>query len=206
MDLMNKLPQSSFVVAGISTDVGKTVVSALLVAQLKCLYWKPIQTGVETDTSTLKALTRLPEHHFINEAYHFQRPCSPHSAAADEGAVIDLETLRLPSTDKQVLVELAGGLMTPCNNTETNLDLIIKWKLPVVLVSRHYLGSINHTLLSLLALQQAGANLAGLVFVGHPDADTETRILSVTPNTPWIRVPLSDAQPNYQWIQTLIKS
>ncbi len=203
---MNKLPPSSFVVAGIGTDVGKTIVSALLVAKLKCLYWKPIQTGIETDTSTIKELTLLPEHHFIKEAYHFQRPCSPHLAAAEEGATIDIETLHLPLTDKQILVELAGGLMTPCNNVQTNLDLIIKWKLPVVLVSRHYLGSINHTLLSLLALQQAKANLAGLVFVGEPDLDTETRILLATPNTPWFRVPLSNAQPNYQWIQTLIKS
>lgn len=166
-------------VSGIGTGVGKTVVSAALVAALKADYWKPVQSGLSegTDTETVKALA--PEGRtFHPEQYRLNAPLSPHAAAALEGITVDLEKIRLPDTDNHLVVEGAGGLLVPLNDQALVIDLVSRLNLELVLVSRHYLGSINHTLLSLEALISRRIPVRGIVFIGEKNDHTERVILS----------------------------
>ncbi len=163
------LPDRLFV-AGTDTEVGKTVVSAILVAGTKAVYWKPVQSGTldSTDTAWVRQKTRLPKGHFLPETYRLSQPLSPHAAAAIDGIHIDLEKVTLPdpSTCPRLIVEGAGGLMVPLNRNAFMLDLILHLKLPVLLVARSTLGTINHTLLSLMALRQRAIPVAGVVMNG----------------------------------------
>ena len=164
--LNNGFPQR-FVLAGIGTDVGKTLVSAILCAGLKSQYWKPIQSGLEggTDTENVQALSGLPAQYFLKEAFRLQLPASPHLAARGEDVVIHAKDLNLPETDQQLLIELAGGLSVPLNDDGLlMLDIVEQWRLPVVLVVNTYLGSINHSLLSIEALRNRGIPIFGLIF------------------------------------------
>lgn len=155
------------VVTGIGTDVGKTVVSAILSEALKAFYWKPIQAGDLQNSDSLKVQKLSPSATILPEAYCFNHPKSPHAAAADDKVEILIENLSLPEV-QPLIVEGAGGLMVPVNQAAlTYLDLMSSWQLPVVLVSRHYLGSINHTLLSLEALRQRGIELFCVIFIGY---------------------------------------
>jgi dethiobiotin synthetase len=163
-------------VAGIGTGVGKTVVAASICACFGADYWKPIQSGVavESGDSAVVAQLLAESNSCVHPpAYSFNQPLSPHVAAQLDGKVVDCASLTLPSTEHPLVVELAGGIMVPLNGSATNLDLIIAWGLPVVLVSRHYLGSINHTLLSIAALRQAQVSIAGIVFNGEELPETE---------------------------------
>ena len=174
----------SLFVTGIGTEIGKTVCSAILVKTLGADYWKPVQSGDlhHTDTRKVAEWNGLTPAHprFHPETYRLRTPMSPHAAAALDGVRIELDRFQLPVTGRPLVVEGAGGLMVPLNERDLLLDLILKLGLPVVLVSRNYLGSINHTLLSIAQLRQAGVPLAGLIFNGPPTPTTEAFILNAT--------------------------
>lgn len=159
------------VVTGTDTGVGKTVVAAMLAAGLKASYWKPIQSGLVegSDTATVRSLSGLPEAALLPEAYRLQAPLSPHAAAALEGVAIDPARLSLPRVEGRLLIEGVGGLMVPINDQTLFIDLIRQWRLPVLLVARSRLGTINHTLLSLYALRAYGIEVVGVVMNGPSD-------------------------------------
>jgi len=161
-----------FVVAGTDTGVGKTLVSAMLVAGLGASYWKPIQSGLgeQTDSDVVHQLCALSKSPCLPEAYRLDAPLSPHAAAAAEGISITRANLRLPKVDGRLIVEGAGGLMVPINRQTLLIDLIVDWSLPVLLVARNRLGVINHTLLSLAALRRSAIEVIGVVLNGGGDA------------------------------------
>ncbi|NJB67157.1 dethiobiotin synthase [Desulfobaculum xiamenense] len=167
--MTGNLPSRLFV-TGTDTDAGKTVISALLTAGLDAHYWKPVQSGVRegTDTETVRRLTGLPAERFLPEAYRLMEPLSPHAAALIDGVRIDLDAIRMPNlpADARLVVEGAGGIMVPLNENALMIDLMARLGLPVVLVARSGLGTINHTLLSLAALRQAGIEVCGVVLNG----------------------------------------
>lgn len=170
------------IVAGIGTEIGKTIVSATLTEALQADYWKPVQAGGldDSDTDTVRRLVTNPRSRFYAEAYRLNQPMSPHAAAAADGVTIQLDAFQLPKTNNALVVELAGGLMVPLNDHALNIDLVVQLGLPVVLVSRNYLGSINHTLLSVAACQSQSIPLVGLIFNGPTVPATESFILNYT--------------------------
>lgn len=176
------MASNQFIVAGIGTEIGKTFISSILVEALEANYWKPIQSGGldYTDTDTVKGLVTNQKSVFYPEAYRLTQPLSPHAAAEIDGVTIEVEDFQLPQTTAPLVVELAGGLMVPLNNDMLNIDLIEKFNLPVVLVTRNYLGSINHTLLSVHLLQSRGIAIKGLIFNGLSNPATESFILNHT--------------------------
>lgn len=169
------LPQRLFV-TGTDTDVGKTVVSAIIMAGRGGYYFKPVQTGIHEgpDSDFLNKVTP----NVLPEAYRLTEPLSPHEAAQRDGVVIDMESIKLPSIpdDAPLVVEGAGGVMVPLNDNATMLDLMKTLGLPVLLVARSGLGTINHTLLSLHALRSAGVPVAGVVMNGERNAANKTAI------------------------------
>ncbi|MDP4267881.1 MAG: dethiobiotin synthase [Bacteroidota bacterium] len=171
-----------YFVTGIGTDVGKTIVSAIITEALHADYWKPIQTGSfnDSDTPFLKKLIKNNLTQFHKEAYHFKNPLSPHAAAYLEGKAINTEEIIIPETDNILIIEGAGGVMVPLNNNELMIDLIKKFDAEVILVSRNYLGSINHTLLTVEAIQNKGINIKGIVFNNSGDKLTEDYIIKYT--------------------------
>jgi|TARA_B110000902_G_scaffold187944_1_gene212699 dethiobiotin synthetase len=156
------------VIAGISTEVGKTVASALFTEALKADYWKPVQSGSlrDSDTERVRDLVSHQNAAFHKESYLLKEPLSPHAAAELEGIHIDLEHIIVPETDENLIIEMAGGLMVPLNEKDLTLDLLKKWKYPVVLVSNFYLGSINHTLMSVDILRLHSVPIHSIVFNG----------------------------------------
>nr|WP_293841672.1 dethiobiotin synthase [uncultured Arsenicibacter sp.] len=181
-----------FFVAGIGTEIGKTVVSAILTEALKADYWKPIQSGAleDSDTHTVRRYISNAASVFHPEAYRLREPLSPHAAAAIDGVTIELSKLVIPETDNHLVIELAGGLMVPLNDTDLNIDFVQQSGLPVVLVSRNYLGSINHTLLSVDALKQRNIPILGLIFNGETTPASESFILNYTGLPCLARIPL----------------
>ncbi len=168
-----------FIVAGIGTEIGKTVVSAILTAGLKADYWKPVQAG-DLDQGDAYWIRRwVPSATVHPSTYALTQPMSPHSAAEIDGITIDLAAFKIP-TDQTLIIELAGGIMVPLNDSQTNLDLIKHLHLPVILVSKNYLGSLNHTLLSYELLKQHGIPMAGIVFNGPENPSGEKFILNHT--------------------------
>jgi dethiobiotin synthetase len=158
-------------VTGTDTDVGKTVVAAALTLGLDAYYWKPIQSGLvpSTDTADVRRWTRLPEERFLPEAYRLREPMSPHAAAELDGVTIDVEHIlatELP-TDRPVVIEGAGGLMVPLNDTDLMIELAARLGTPVVLVARTALGTLNHTLLSISELRRRSIPLLGVVLNGE---------------------------------------
>ncbi len=162
-------------VTGISTEVGKTVVSSILTEYLQADYWKPIQSGDLhfSDTMKVQSLVSNSKSVFHPERYRLQSPLSPHASAEIDGIQISLNDFELPQTENNLIVEGAGGLFVPLNEKDTVIDLIERLKLPVVLVSRNYLGSINHTMLSIEALKVRGIKIEGIVFNGEATPATE---------------------------------
>ena len=179
---MHTTTPDQLIVAGIGTEIGKTVVSAVLVEALLADYWKPIQSGAldDSDTDTVRRLITNTETRFHPEAYRLTEPLSPHAAAAIDGVTIELDQLTMPQTTNALVIELAGGLMVPLNGHDLNIDLVQRLKLPVVLVSRNYLGSINHTLLSVDACRSRTIPLLGIVFNGPTVPASEDFILNYT--------------------------
>lgn len=174
--------QDKLIVAGIGTEIGKTVASAVLVEALQADYWKPIQSGGldDSDTDTVRRLISNSTSRFHPEAYRLTQPLSPHAAAEIDSIRIELDQFVVPQTENRLIIELAGGLMVPLNNHDLTIDLVQKLNLPVVLVSRNYLGSINHTLLSVEACRSRNIPLIGILFNGPTVPATETFILNYT--------------------------
>ena len=170
------------IVAGIGTEIGKTVVSAVLVEALKADYWKPIQSGAldDSDTNTVRRLVSNRTTRFHPEAYRLTQPLSPHAAAELDGVRIDINAIQMPQTANSLIIELAGGLMVPLNDHDLTIDWVARSGLPVVLVSRNYLGSINHTLLSVEACRSRHIPLLGIIFNGPTVQATETFLLRYT--------------------------
>ena len=149
-------PAPRIVVCGTDTDVGKTVVSAWLVQGLKAHYWKPVQSGLEDggDRGRAQALLNLSPDRIEPEAYAFQQPVSPHWAAEQDGISLNPDDLVIPHVSEPLVVETAGGLMVPLTRQWLQIDQLQHWDLPIVLVARSGLGTLNHTLLSLEALNR----------------------------------------------------
>ena len=164
------------VICGTDTDVGKTVVSALVVQGLGARYWKPVQSGLEGggDSGRVQALLQLEEGRLLPEAYRLEAPVSPHWAAERMGVSIEPERLALPDPTLypgSLVVETAGGLLVPLRRDWLQIEQLAVWNLPVLLVARSGLGTLNHTLLSLEALRHRGLEVLGLVLNGPPHAD-----------------------------------
>ena len=168
-------------ITGISTDVGKTVASAIIVEALQADYWKPIQAGdlEHSDTHKVQSLITNTQSQFHPNSYALQTPASPHLAAAKDGITIDLNQIQEPETVNHLVIEGAGGILVPLNDTESVVD-IIQPDYKVIVVSRHYLGSINHTLLTVEALQNRKIQVAGIIFSGEENTSSEQIILNRT--------------------------
>lgn len=176
------MPEAPIFVTGIGTNIGKTLISAVLVEKLKADYWKPVQSGDldNSDTMKVKNLVSNPLSAFHPETYRLTQPFSPHKSAAIDGISIDLEKFALPETDNRLIIEGAGGAMVPLNNQYLLIDLIKKLGVQAVVVSQNYLGSINHTLLTIFALKQYGIPVKGIIFNGPKDIYSKEYILSAT--------------------------
>jgi len=160
---------SSFFVTGTDTGIGKTVISAMLTKALDATYWKPIQAGLEeeTDTEFVQRVTEFSDRQIETERYRLKTPMSPHGAAEIDGVTIELEDFVLPdySTD-HLVVEGAGGVLVPINEQDMIIDLISFLQLPVILVARSTLGTLNHTFLSIEALRKRDIPVLGVVMNG----------------------------------------
>jgi dethiobiotin synthetase len=161
------------VICGTDTDVGKTIVSALVVQGLGARYWKPVQSGTEDggDSGRVQSLIDLPPERLLPEAYRLSAPVSPHWSAERDGVRIDPDRLTLPPGDDPLVVETAGGLLVPLRRDWLQIQQLERWQLPVLLVARSGLGTLNHTLLSLEALRRRGLAVLGLVLNGPLHAD-----------------------------------
>lgn len=177
---MNRDVPPALFVTGTDTAVGKTVVSAILMAGLGAEYWKPVQSGAEegTDTAWIKEKTGLADALFHPEVYVLSHFLSPHAAAGRQGVRIELAAITTPARheDRHLIIEGAGGIMVPLNETETMADLIRQIDVPVLLVARSTLGTINHTLLSLEKLRRIGADVLGVVMNGPKDEENRAAI------------------------------
>lgn len=167
-------------VTGIGTDVGKTIVSAVLTEALEADYWKPVQAGDldQSDSIKLKNLISNEKTIIHPEGIKLSQPMSPHAAAEIDNISIDLSEFNLPKTENNIIIEGAGGLMVPLNDKDLIVDLIEHLGAEVVLVSQNYLGSINHTILSVEVLKNRGVKVLGIVFNGNENLETEKYILS----------------------------
>ena len=173
-------------ITGIGTDVGKTIASSIIVEALEADYWKPIQAGDldNSDTNKVEKYVSNSTTKFHNNAYALQTPASPHLAAEIDGITIDINKIIEPETENHLVIEGAGGIYVPLNNSDCVIDLI-QPDYKVVVVSRHYLGSINHTLMTIEILKSRNLNVAGIVFSGDENKATESIILEKT-NVPMI--------------------
>jgi dethiobiotin synthetase len=167
-------------VTGTDTNVGKTVLAALLVAALDGMYWKPIQTGSSegTDRQSVMRWAELPEEKTLPECYLFEPPVSPHLAAKHSGVTIRLDRIYKPrlASKGPLIVEGAGGVLVPINDSQTMLDVMRHLAMPVIVASRSALGTINHTLLTVKALRDAGVEVRGVVMIGKENRDNERAV------------------------------
>ena len=168
-------------ITGISTDVGKTIASAILVEALEADYWKPIQAGDldHSDSHKIKRYITTKKTIIHENSYTLNTPASPHFAAELDGIEIDLKNIIEPKTENHLVIEGAGGVFVPLNKIDCIIDLI-QPDYKVIVVSRHYLGSINHTLLTIEALKNRKINRAGILFSGDENPATESLILNKT--------------------------
>lgn len=168
-------------ITGISTDVGKTIASSIVVEALQADYWKPVQAGDLENSDTHKVQSRVSncKTQFFPNSYALNTPASPHLAAEIDGITIDLAKIKKPKTANHLVIEGAGGIFVPLNEKDTIIDLI-QPDYKVIVVSRHYLGSINHTLLTIEAIQNRGLQVAGIIFSGSENKSTEDLILNKT--------------------------
>ena len=170
------MEQKKYFITGISTEVGKTVASAIITEALAADYWKPVQSGdlEYSDTHKVQELISNKKSVFHQNSYALNTPMSPHASAEIDGVTIDLDKIIEPVTENNLVIEGAGGLLVPLNDSETILD-VIKPEYKVIVVSRHYLGSINHTLLTLNLLKEKGFEIS-LIFSGDEHLTTESII------------------------------
>jgi dethiobiotin synthetase len=169
-----------YFITGIGTNVGKTIASAIVTEALQAHYWKPVQAGDlhQTDTHTVQALVSNTQSVFYPEAYRLNMPASPHAAAKIDGIEIKLSDFKLPITQHNLVIEGAGGLMVPLNDTDLVIDLIAQLNVEVIVISQNYLGSINHTLLSLQLLKSRNIPVKGIIFNGQHTPASENFILN----------------------------
>ena len=169
-------------VTGIGTHVGKTVISAILTQKLQADYWKPIQAGDLNNTDSMKVSQWVDNtiSTIHPEAYRLTQPMSPHTAAERDGININLKDIISAETTRNLIIEGAGGLMVPLNKNDLVVDMISHFQAEAVLVSRHYLGSINHTILSIEALRSRNIAIAGIIFNGDENRDTESIIEAIS--------------------------
>lgn len=184
---------NGFFVTGTDTDVGKTVVSAWLLAHLDACYWKPVQAGAEpeTDSATVRRLAEVEADRIVPEAYLLSEPIAPHEAAQRSGIAIDMAKLVPSPCDRPLVVEGAGGLMVPLTDEAYVVDLAAELHLPLILVTRSTIGTINHTLLSLEAIRRRGLPLAGVVINGPETPHNRAAIerygqVEVIAEIPWL--------------------
>jgi len=166
-----------YFITGIDTDSGKTLASAILCEALEADYWKPIQAGSPTDTDVVKSLITNSKTKFHPESVKLKTPASPHAAAKVEGINLSLKTLRPPATPNNLIIEGAGGCLVPLNDHEFVIDMIGHFEATAILVADLYLGSINHTLLSLEALHKRNVPVKGIIFNGDSNPESERIIL-----------------------------
>ncbi|MCP4522482.1 MAG: dethiobiotin synthase [Cytophagales bacterium] len=170
---------SRYFITAISTDSGKTLVSAIFTEAFKADYWKPVQSGLEErDTDAVKALISNEKTVSHPEAYALKTPMSPHGAAEIDGVEISLDKIVLPETQNEhFVIEGAGGMMVPLNDKDFVIDLVDQFPCEVILVSNLYLGSINHTILSINEIKRRGLNLKGIIFNGDSNPSSEKFIM-----------------------------
>lgn len=193
-------------VAGIGTDVGKTVVSAILTTLFRGDYWKPIQCGQEesSDSNTVKRWLEGTAHTVHPPAYSLKAPLSPHHAARLENTLIQWDSIALPETTRPLIIEGVGGILVPLTAKASSMDLFKSWDCQWIIVSRHYLGSINHTLLTLEVLKKLSIPVLGIVFNGEHNPDTESAILEISQASVLGRL-LPEPNLNSQTIQRYAK-
>ena len=184
----------AFVVTGTDTGVGKTVFAAALARALRAFYWKPVQAGLEEggDSAEVARLARLPPDRRLPEAYRLATPCAPQRAAEIEAIEIDTDRLSPPACDGPLVIEGAGGVLVPVTRDILYADLFARWALPVVLVARTRLGTINHSLLSIEALHARGVPILGMAFVGPANEDSEATIAALGQVRRLGRLPILD--------------
>ena len=168
---------NNYFVTAIGTDCGKTLVSAILVKFLLADYFKPVQAGFPTDTETVKSLITDNQSIFHKESYLLQMPASPHAAARAEGIEVKLENIILPKTTNNLVIEGAGGVLVPLNDNDFVIDIAKQFDCRVVLVANLYLGSINHTLLTINELKRRNINVLGIIFNGEENKASEAIVL-----------------------------
>ena len=182
-----------FIITGIGTDVGKTVVSSIVSEALQATYWKPVQAGDLDNSDSIKVKRLTKNVTVLPEAFRLNEPMSPHAAAKLDGIEITSKNLNLPSVSGNFIVEGAGGIMFPINSVGfLYVDAFAEWDLPAIVVSRHYLGSINHTLMTIEILRNRGIEIEGIIFVGDEHPTTEEAILSNTGLRQIARIPMAE--------------
>jgi dethiobiotin synthetase len=189
-----------YLICGIGTSVGKTLVSAILVQAFNAHYWKPVQAGQleVSDTQTIQKL--VPHAICYPETYQLKEPLSPHHAAALEGLELQKDRFQIPKSTSPLVIESTGGILVPLNHQMLLIDLYMEWECEWIVVSRHYLGSINHTLLTIEVLQNRGIKLRGIIFNGSAQPFTEDIVLSYS------ALPcLGHLYPEKKWTPSLIQ-
>lgn len=171
---------TAFVVTGTDTGIGKTVFAAALTGAIAAHYWKPVQSGLMdgADADTVAQLSGVPRDRILPEAYRLTQSLSPHRAAELDGLVIDPARLALPP-QRPLVVEGAGGALVPVTRSTTYADIFAWWNLPVIIVARTGLGTINHSLLTIEALHARGVTVHGVAFVGDANEDNEATIAAM---------------------------
>ena len=167
----------NYFVTAIDTDSGKTLVSAILCEALHADYWKPVQAGLPRDSQTVKSLVSNNKTTVFPETYLLKTPASPHASAKRDGVAISLEQFILPTTEHDLVIEGAGGCLVPLNDQDYVVDLVHRFHATVVVVADLYLGSINHTLLTIEALKSRGVTIKGIIFNGETNPESERIIL-----------------------------
>lgn len=167
----------NYFVTGIDTDSGKTLVSAILCEALQADYWKPVQAGLPRDADTINKLITNTKTRIHPETFLLKTPASPHAAAKIDGIKISLNDFKIPETENHMVIEGAGGCLVPLNDTDFIIDLIRHLNTEVILVADLYLGSINHTLLTIEALKNRNIRIRGVIFNGEANHESEQIIL-----------------------------
>ena len=185
----------SIFITGIGTDVGKTIISAIVTEALQADYWKPVQSGYPADKDRIKELLSNERSVVYKELYKFKSPVSPHLAASNENAKIDLDHIldQVPKTQNTLVIEGAGGLMVPLNSEAFIIDLIRKLGSRVIIVSDHYLGSINHSLMTSTILKNAGVDVLGWIFNSGPSVHEDNLVK-------WSNLPMIASIPKMEEI------
>lgn len=167
----------NYFVTAIDTDSGKTLASAILCEALEADYWKPVQAGLPRDSETVKNLVSNTRTTVHPETYLLKTPASPHASAKRDGVTINIADLKLPETSQDLIIEGAGGCLVPLNDQDLVIDLISRFNAEVILVADLYLGSINHTLLTIEALRSRKLPIRGIIFNGESNVESERVIL-----------------------------